>query len=314
MLIFTGYTPPSHTIIIDGSSSYRTMSSSQQDLDLERHVLYILLDSNLPTGGFVASSGLESYAKHGFFSSPSHLGQQGNTNTRARVQEAVVEFCKRSVMNYAKSTLGFVNDAWTVMDRLASVSLSSDSLSASSSAICERTVEDLNQLDRVYEAMTLNHVTRRSSIAQGIALLTLLTKGFAPPFPDVNVQADETGGDLTERIWWTSAVDGYKSSTRRGESPGHLPVCWGVLTRAMGLSLGKSPNAFLHLLCIHADWKLSRYNPSLTSASVFLPHRTVTPPSSIPTRPIALILRRQVKPHRTLRFDPTVIAFPWEQY
>ena len=30
------------------------------------HALYVLLDSNLPTGGFVASGGLESYAKHGF--------------------------------------------------------------------------------------------------------------------------------------------------------------------------------------------------------------------------------------------------------
>jgi urease accessory protein len=88
---------------------------------LERHVLYILLDSNLPTGGFVASSGLESYAKHGFFSS-SHLASlsdiQGSTRAGVGVQEAVVDFGQSSVMNYAKSTLAFVKDAWTLLDRL----------------------------------------------------------------------------------------------------------------------------------------------------------------------------------------------------
>jgi urease accessory protein len=38
-----------------------------------KHALYVLLDSNLPTGGFVASGGLESYAKHGFLSTPTSL-------------------------------------------------------------------------------------------------------------------------------------------------------------------------------------------------------------------------------------------------
>jgi urease accessory protein len=92
--------------------------------------------------------------------------------------------------------------------------------------------------------MTLNHVTRRSSTAQGIALLTLLTKGFAPP--NLNFPARSTKASVMEEeeeeevpLWWKSSVDTFKRMIRRGEAHGHLPVCWGVLTRAMGLSLGE---------------------------------------------------------------------------
>jgi urease accessory protein len=205
---------------------------------LERHVLYILLDSNLPTGGFVASSGLESYAKHGFFSS-SHLASlsdaQGSTRAGVGIQEAVVDFAQSSVMNYAKSTLAFVKDAWTLLDRLQTAEAGDQSK--------ETTVAALKKLDDLYEAMTLNHVTRRSSTAQGIALLTLLTKGFAPP--NLNFPARSTKASVMEEeeeeevpLWWKSSVDTFKRMIRRGEAHGHLPVCWGVLTRAMGLSLG----------------------------------------------------------------------------
>lgn len=205
---------------------------------LERHVLYILLDSNLPTGGFVASSGLESYAKHGFFSS-SHLASlsdvQGSARGGAGIQEAVVAFAQSSVMNYAKSTLAFVKDAWTLLDRLHAAGAGDSSKEAA--------VATLKRLDDLYEAMTLNHVTRRSSTAQGIALLTLLTKGFAPPsltFPPQSTRASVTEeGEEMEPLWWKSSVDTFKRMIRRGEAHGHLPVCWGVLTRAMGLSLGE---------------------------------------------------------------------------
>lgn len=205
---------------------------------LERHVLYILLDSNLPTGGFVASSGLESYAKHGFFSS-SHLASlsdiQGSARAGVGIQEAVVAFAQSSVMNYAKSTLAFVKDAWTLLDRLQ--------IAEAGDLSKEATVATLKKLDDLYEAMTLNHVTRRSSTAQGIALLTLLTKGFAPPNLNFPVQSTRTnvmeaGGEEDEPLWWKSSVDTFKRMIRRGEAHGHLPVCWGVLTRAMGLSLG----------------------------------------------------------------------------
>lgn len=265
---------------------------------LERHVLYILLDSNLPTGGFVASSGLESYAKHGFFSS-SHLTSlsdiQGSARGGAGIQEAVVDFAQSSVMNYAKSTLAFVKDAWTLLDRLQTAEAGNSSK--------EATVATLKKLDDLYEAMTLNHVTRRSSTAQGIALLTLLTKGFAPPnlnFPARSTKANvtEEGGEEEVPLWWKSSVDTFKRIIRRGEAHGHLPVCWGVLTRAMGLSLGEL------LLPIFVLYE------TLSSIILSVRHdRTLSSPPPLPTRPVSPIIRRSAESHRAVRIDAIVIAF-----
>jgi urease accessory protein UreF len=35
-------------------------------------------------------------------------------------------------------------------------------------------------------------------------------------------------------------VEGYKRYIRKGVAPGHLAVCWGVMTAGLGLSLGES--------------------------------------------------------------------------
>lgn len=212
--------------------------------ELERHVLYILLDSNLPTGGFVASSGLESYAKHGFFT-PLYLDTLASSNSdheprKLGVQDAIVKFAQASVENYARSTLGFVRDAWTVLDRLSdSLARSPHPASELDTIIQQASSDDLTRIDQLFEAMTLNHVTRRASVAQGVALLTLLTRGFAPPnlYSDHENSTSRASGSMQD--WWKPTVDAFKRNIRRANAHGHLPVCWGVLTRAMGLSLGE---------------------------------------------------------------------------
>jgi urease accessory protein len=77
--------------------------------------------------------------------------------------------------------------------------------------------------------MTLNHVAKRASKAQGVALLTLYAKGFAcpPGFSDEN--------HLSKSL--TVLIDRLKLMVRGEETHGHLPVCWGVLTGALGISL-----------------------------------------------------------------------------
>ncbi|KAL1738340.1 UreF-domain-containing protein, partial [Schizophyllum fasciatum] len=89
------------------------------------------------------------------------------------------------------------------------------------------------------EASTLNHVARRASRAQGVALLTLYAKGLAPP----------RGAEPLRR-----ALDAYKRRVRRADAPGHLPVCWGALAAALGLPLARATH--LHLF-LHARGLLS---------------------------------------------------------
>lgn len=178
--------------------------------DAEQFIVLLLSDGNLPTGSFVASSGLESYAKHGF---------------QADSSESVLDFVRYNLDSYAHSALAFMNDAHDCI----SEALKDDNFEACS--------EHILQLDGLYETMTLNHVTRRASKAQGVALLTLLSKGFKQP-----AWIKEKEKDIHVSAF--AFVDKLKSNIRRDVTPGHLPICWGMLTAILRLSKGPSHASF----------------------------------------------------------------------
>ncbi len=161
--------------------------------DEQSYILLLLSDSNLPTGSFVASSGLESYLKHGFGAG-----------------ERTITFVRHSLASYARSALPFVSDAHRIVNRDYACGVA-EQLSA------------LAFRDSLYDSMTLNHVTRRASKLQGVALLTLYAKGFAKP-----EQEDKMACLISQ----------FKLMVRKEETAGHLPICWGILTAPLGLSLG----------------------------------------------------------------------------
>ncbi|KAK2466031.1 hypothetical protein APHAL10511_001673 [Amanita phalloides] len=178
----------------------------------ETFVLLLLADSALPTGAFVASSGLESYCAHGFpalFSSPQH---------------ALLHFVRQSLATYAHSTLPYVADAHCVVS------------AAKARPDGDITLSTLLGLDQLFHASTLNQVTRRASTSQGVALLTLLSKGLSAPHIDAHLSSSSS---IPAHL--SSLVDEFKSLVRRQSTPGHLPVCWGIITAALGLSLGSHP-------------------------------------------------------------------------
>ncbi|KAJ7639140.1 UreF-domain-containing protein [Roridomyces roridus] len=184
----------------------------------ERDLLLLLSDSNLPTGSFVASSGLESFLAHGFAT--------GTTPA----SEVITTFVRDSLSTYAPSALPFVADAHSVVSHL-------------SSAGQDQTIARLEDLDDLYECMTLNHVARRASKAQGVALLSLYAKGFSRPPGVALISSSAT--DEEERL--SKLVDNFKLMVRRGDSDGHLPVCWGTLCAALGLSLERTQHLHLYL-------------------------------------------------------------------
>lgn len=190
--------------------------------DDETFILLVLSDSNLPTGSFVASSGLESYFKHGFaslFPSSEHT---------------LVSYIRQSLPTYARSALPFVTDAHRV------ISATKDSKTA---------LNRLLALDQLYEASNLNHVARRASRSQGVALLTLFSKGLSKPPIHADIFKDEPSPSQQSSLL-SSLVDEFKLLVRREETPGHLPVCWGILTGALGLSLGSHRSSTLSsVLC-----------------------------------------------------------------
>lgn len=99
----------------------------------------MLVDSALPVGGFVCSSGLEAAIQSRHVQSVQDL--EG--------------FLRDSMRAVVHSQLPFVVDA-----------------------MIADTLEDLIELDKLFEAMNCNHVVKRASIAQGNGYLTLLQRGF----------------------------------------------------------------------------------------------------------------------------------------
>ncbi|KAG1806547.1 uncharacterized protein HD556DRAFT_1225430 [Suillus plorans] len=194
----------------------------------ETYVLLLLADSNLPTGSFVASSGFESYETHGFLSLPS----TSNAGKGRAATAGTVAFIQDSLHTYARSALPFASDAHRAVDAFKNLKGEPD-------IGHDATIKKLLELDELYDTMTLNHVAKRASKAQGVALLTLYTKGFARP----SGPSDED--HLSKSL--TVLIDRLKLMVRGEETHGHLPMCWGVLTSVLGISLLRAQHLFLFL-------------------------------------------------------------------
>ncbi|KAI0331249.1 hypothetical protein GY45DRAFT_641474 [Cubamyces sp. BRFM 1775] len=203
------------------------------DSDHEAYILLLLSDSNLPTGSFVASAGLESYVTHGFFtdltSSPVPPPDK---------MDYTVNFLRDSLSTYARSALPFVLDAHAIVEEaLRSTQADEDAM--------EGVLNRLRELDELYEVMTLNHVSRRASKTQGVALLTLFSKGFSKPRLTKHLPVSDPSSIPESESRAATLVDRLKFHVRREDTHGHLPICWGVLTAALGLSSERSQ--YLHL-------------------------------------------------------------------
>src|SRR5713101_7648046 len=123
--------------------------------DKEAYLLLILSDSNLPTGSFVASAGLEATATHALFQAAPPTGSAGADSSN------ILAFIRNSVDTYARSALPFTRDAHRVSTAYAKREI----------AELDVALAPLARVDALYDASTLNHVARRASCAQGIALL-----------------------------------------------------------------------------------------------------------------------------------------------
>ncbi|SAM77006.1 uncharacterized protein UBRO_01685 [Ustilago bromivora] len=251
-------------------------TAEEGDDDLETYLFLLLSDSNLPTGGFVASSGLESFFAHGLLhnsrfnlppptSSSSSKPASGRViaPSQAQLSSATLSFAKSTLHSYARSSFPFVARVHYAVIRY---------LNEAKGEELEECLSTISRLDYSYHTLLLNHVARRASKAQGIALLTLYSKAFARP---INLSSEPFDGsplayrssascsttEELKRIELAAAlVDKLKqhirqstsSSGREGEGRvekgcqhGHLPICWAVFSACLGLSLEKA--VYLHL-------------------------------------------------------------------
>jgi urease accessory protein len=228
------------------------MSIPQQAAQIspeELHLLYILLDSNLPTGGFVSSSGLESYVKHGFLGHPSYSASAFASDPNKETKEflavkgtkdiirGVTDFAEAEVGHYANTTGCFVRDSWTLVDSF----LSPHPQEEDDGGRLKTILGKIEELDGYHESTLLSHVARRASKAQGVAMLTLFGRGLTRPVGFEPDQSEEQGQVEDEGVKEKKSkdlIDAYKLLVRKGSVPGHLAICWGIITAALGLALG----------------------------------------------------------------------------
>lgn len=119
----------------------------------QSHLINILSDSNLPVGGFVSSSGLESFIAHSFLSTASSDVERS---------DRLIGFLHSSLLNYASLALPFMIGLFSVLGGRP-----------------ETVVGSTLRLDDLYHAMCLNLVARRCSLAQGAAMVMLYQKAFS---------------------------------------------------------------------------------------------------------------------------------------
>ncbi|GAB5591061.1 hypothetical protein Unana1_05961 [Umbelopsis nana] len=160
--------------------------------DTSNWLLYLLTDSALPTGGFVASSGLEASFQAGLITSAT----------------ALPEFTQSAAHSFAYNTVPFVRAGYYAVDE-------HDSITA------------LRDADATCEALMVgNTVARRASLAQGVAMLTLHLKCFAPD--------DEL-------------VKEWKKLIRAEKIDGHFAVCFGLVCRRLNVSIDNTSHLWLYL-------------------------------------------------------------------
>ncbi|OLL24734.1 putative urease accessory protein [Neolecta irregularis DAH-3] len=83
--------------------------------------------------------------------------------------------------------------------------------------------ETVSEIDDEFDAITTCIVSRRSSVTQGRALLTVWSKAL------FQISADEDINDSIKR---------FEASVRLGKCFGHHGIVWGLIGRGCGISLG----------------------------------------------------------------------------
>ncbi|BGP18757.1 hypothetical protein JCM10213_003044 [Rhodosporidiobolus nylandii] len=249
------------------------LSAASHDAHLESYLLAVLSDSNLPTGGFVASSGLEAWIQHGYLAlAPSPLA--AGPPATPPPDKALLAFVAHSLHSYARVNAPLLRAAHAAVWALRSPPSRSSSPSTSTSSSLPTALASTLAADQLADSLTLNHVARRASVAQGNALLTLYERAFAPP-------PGEGGGEVGEqavrefvkeyraRVRRTSGTATGKGKEGEGEAYGHMTVAFGVLTAGVGLRID---SALPLLLFLHARSLLSSA-VRLNTVGPYLAHR-----------------------------------------
>ncbi|ORZ24996.1 hypothetical protein BCR41DRAFT_333599 [Lobosporangium transversale] len=180
-------------------------------------LLWQFLDSALPTGGFIASNGLEAFAKlHPDQASP-------------RDVEAYVNW---SVHACGYTNLPFITAVWKLMDAWS-------------------VLHRISNIDREYDVFMNNAIQNAASRKQGDGMVMMGVKCFAD---QLNYKKERSGRFFNELGPSIRILKSFKAMLRTEEVAGHYPIAFAMIARLLGFDLATTRYLHLHL---HARTLLS---------------------------------------------------------
>ncbi|KAF9115600.1 hypothetical protein BGX27_007179 [Mortierella sp. AM989] len=249
-------TPMSSSLAIDSFASPPPITNTGPHLDTTTvstpsWLLWQFLDSALPTGGFIASNGLEAFAKL-------HPDQ-----TSSRDIEAYINW---SVHSCGYTNLPFITAVWKLVDdwTLKDSQLKTEKGRAKAmSSVLHR----ISNLDREYDIFMNNAIQNAASRKQGDGIIMMGVKCFAEQLNDKNSSKNTNGrhniyGDQEEEENENDNELGpnirilkpFKAMLRSEDVAGHYPIAFAMIARLLGFDLATTRYLHLHL---HARTLLS---------------------------------------------------------
>ncbi|KAF9137148.1 hypothetical protein BGX30_010514 [Mortierella sp. GBA39] len=211
-------------------------------------LLWQFLDSALPTGGFIASNGLEAFAKlHPDATSPKDV-------------EAYVNW---SVHSCGYTNLPFVSAVWKLVDEwtLRDIQLKTEKGKAKA---MKSALHRIGNIDREYDVFMNNAIQNAASRKQGDGIVMMGVKCFADQLNNkasskaksrlLQEDDEEEGEEESELGPNIRILKPFKALLRSEEVAGHYPIAFAMIARLLGFDLATTRYLHLHL---HARTLLS---------------------------------------------------------
>ncbi|KAG0069907.1 hypothetical protein BGZ89_001859 [Linnemannia elongata] len=215
-------------------------------------LLWQFLDSALPTGGFIASNGLEAFAKlHPDATSPKDV-------------EAYVNW---SVHSCGYTNLPFVTAVWKLVDEwtLRDSQLKTEKGKAKA---MKSVLHRIGNIDREYDVFMNNAIQNAASRKQGDGIVMMGVKCFADQLnhrasskaksrmleEEEEEEGEEEGEEESELGPNIRILKPFKALLRSEEVAGHYPIAFAMIARLLGFDLATTRYLHLHL---HARTLLS---------------------------------------------------------
>ncbi|KAJ1791281.1 hypothetical protein LPJ62_001482 [Coemansia sp. RSA 2167] len=209
-------------------------------MERETWLLWLLADSQLPTGGFVASAGLEAAMQARLIrenasetDSDSFIGFiRGSTYNQARF---ALPFCSRA----HEETMHLISRVQSDVKDSATEGVDTDAVKAdedTADSVATDVIDILQRIDDYHQTMlSSNSVAMRASTAQGGGLLSLFNRGYAHAR-----FMDHARGQLCVAI-----AKRLQRLARLGEMRAHWPVIFGFVCAAVGISIEHTQQLFM---------------------------------------------------------------------